>query len=136
MNSEMHCKFGELLKAWLDGELDARRAAEVELHTASCEACKEIAEDYRRISRCLNAVSQDVPPPATARILERTRLLGREEERVIRTLQRVAALAAAVLILSVGTLVLLNGTSPEFGASGRDNVMEIVLREPHWGEDI
>ena len=60
----------EELSAWLDGELDARRGAEVESHLASCDECASARDALRGVDRALQAVPL---PEATEDRLARLR---------------------------------------------------------------
>jgi hypothetical protein len=44
------CKFSEKLIAWLDRELTAEEAAEVERHLAGCSECRGAVDVYKRVS--------------------------------------------------------------------------------------
>ena len=52
-------KFGELLGAYADGELDADRAAQVEAHLATCAGCRRQIE----ILRDLDGLARQAGPP-------------------------------------------------------------------------
>ena len=57
----MRCRtVPKLLSLRIDGRLSARRAADVELHLASCSACRLEAE---RLQRSWGALAQLPPPP-------------------------------------------------------------------------
>ena len=44
------CEFSEKLIAWLDRELPAEEAAEVERHLAGCSECRSGVDAYKRVS--------------------------------------------------------------------------------------
>ncbi|MGH7123227.1 MAG: anti-sigma factor family protein, partial [Stellaceae bacterium] len=41
---------GNLVSPYIDGELAAEKAAEVERHLETCEACQTLVESERRVS--------------------------------------------------------------------------------------
>jgi hypothetical protein len=45
-----HAFDGEEVMAYLDGDLDARRAAELAAHLVSCSECQEVAQGFRALS--------------------------------------------------------------------------------------
>ncbi len=49
------CKFESSLIAWMDGELDAAAALEVEQHLPACENCAACAAQYREVSQAFAA---------------------------------------------------------------------------------
>ena len=103
----MNCRDAELkLKAWMDGELDPAAARGVEGHVAACTSCGERVADYRRLAVLIRE-AEPVPAPdvETGVIYEKACTARREEEGVIRILQRAAVTAAAVLIVSIGFAV-------------------------------
>lgn len=51
----MHDDIRNLLNAYLDGQLHGARQLEVELHLASCEACRKELKSLRRVSGLLHA---------------------------------------------------------------------------------
>lgn len=70
----MDChEVGELLQHFLDGELDASRAARIAEHLDDCRRCGLEAEAYEQIKASLAARRPDVP----AESLERLREFGR-----------------------------------------------------------
>lgn len=142
-----------LIKAWLDGELEPPRdgadnaagrehieGKEVEKHVASCVACAATARDYREISQALGSLAEErAPLPLIEAIEARARGMEREEKIMVRSLQRVAALAAAVLMVALGTLLwsssqhVIDPTAVSSGGQdGVDSVMAIVLGDPDW----
>ena len=137
MRAKETCEFESALKAWLDGELPREWAARVEKHTAGCTECRESLAGLREVSRVLKAVGQDAPrPPRLAVILQRVRIARREEAVVVGFLKRLTAVAAAVLLVSLGAL-LWKGVSNAAGdpdVEWRDDVMEIVLSNSPGGE--
>src|SRR5271163_598360 len=45
-----HAFDAEEVMAYLDGELEARRAAELAAHLVSCSECQEVAQGFRALS--------------------------------------------------------------------------------------
>ncbi|MDQ1589638.1 MAG: hypothetical protein QOG71_265 [Pyrinomonadaceae bacterium] len=78
------------LEEFLDGELDARRAAELSAHLAACRACAarydELLDEqslYASYERDLNATPQALWTGVAARIAKEDRLSGREQSPVV-----------------------------------------------------
>lgn len=57
---------GEELMAYLDGELSAARAADVESHVAGCRTCQQVLGDFRQVSRDLARWTVEAPPAMSA----------------------------------------------------------------------
>lgn len=56
------------LSAWIDGELDAGRSAELRAHLAACAACAGRVEALRAVDATLREVARASGPAETARI--------------------------------------------------------------------
>jgi anti-sigma factor RsiW len=56
-----------VLDAYIDGELDADRAAQVKAHTASCQACAAAVEDRRALRDSVRQSELYRPAPASLR---------------------------------------------------------------------
>ena len=120
------------IKAWLDGELEAEASGRLEQHLDTCEACRNAADDYRAISRRLQAVAAEPPPPPVVAIRRRIERVDAEKRRAIRLLQGVAAAAAAVLIVTTTLALWKESVSAEEESARHDDVMEIVLSSTPW----
>ena len=101
----------------VDGELEAVKGAELETHLGSCPACRAREEDERRLRALVRAGAPALEGrPASlspAQIVIRSRRAFAEEASLVRSLKRVAALAA-VLFLSSGLVIALEkGRSAE-----------------------
>jgi len=96
----------EELMAYLDGELPAAQARDVQAHLASCERCQAIAGDLRHVSSEMR-VWQAGETPASLRLPERsapTAVVPRPNWAFLRSRAMIVAtpvLAGAVLILIV-----------------------------------
>lgn len=147
---------GRWLRAYHDRELSPGRTRLVEEHVGRCEDCRVALGEIRRISRTLRAALTPPVVPSTglaggrdrrggiasgtlALILGRSRKERAEEAALIRSLQRVAALAAVFLIAAVLGWVWW---TPRTGSSGESQVyaqeyaLEIVLSDPSWKEEF
>ncbi len=132
MRGKKACEFESALKAWLDGELLRERAARMEEHVAGCTECRKAAAGFTEVSRALKSAGQDAPrPPRLSAILQRARIAQREEAVVVGFLQRLAAVAAAILLVSLAALLWKGGSNAagDPDAGWRDNVMQIVLSD-------
>src|SRR5262245_54112269 len=116
------CPKEALIKAWLDGELDPARADALASHAPSCPACQAALAECERITARLRELADSPPPPAPRVYSILTAAFRRVEEegRTIRSLQRVALVAAAVLVCAVAFLFFpLNGH--QSAEASRDN---------------
>jgi anti-sigma factor RsiW len=129
------CSHEKRIKAWLDGEIDRASASALEVHVASCPCCQAAAAECRRIAARLRELGDvPVPPPRVERVIAAARERVEEEGRAIRTLQRVALVAAAVLVCAVGFLFFpINGH--QAAEASRDNVLALVLSDPESAGD-
>jgi len=123
------CPSGTDLRAWIDGELDPRREAEMSLHAASCPACRSRAQEDRRIGKAIRAgsVVLTARPPAldARRILDRVRRIGDEEVRAVRFLRRLSAVAA-LLILGSGVLIAWSASDGPRQAEARASIRHLA----------
>lgn len=111
----------KLISDYVDGDLDERRAAELEKHMDACPDCREVLEDFRRIVKEARSLKTVIPAEAVwvriSRGLDGARIKEpRRSEPVTRLtparpffLARhpVWSAAAAALIVVVGGLALL-----------------------------
>jgi len=98
---------GDLLSAYLDGELTADEHVAVAAHLDACEACRSEFAATASARASLRSLPQIEPPPALF-------LVDRDspaEVRFLRPVWRWAAAGIAALALAVG-LVLGPGTRP------------------------
>ena len=57
------CEFSEKLIAWLDRELPAKEAAEVERHVEACSECRSDVDAYKRVSVEFDAYCDEAIAP-------------------------------------------------------------------------
>jgi len=96
------------LHAYVDGELDAARRAEVEAHLAANPAAAKIVRDYRSLNRDLHEAFDDVLneplPHAMVRVARR---------RPLEAMRRIAAALVLVAAGAAGGWALNDVTSPQ-----------------------
>jgi len=106
--------------AWLDGELDADRSAEMEAQVAASPELTACAAEHRRLATKLQAAFApvavaDVPPPSfqSADVFHfGARVTGRERRALLGPPQWAAMAATLALGLLVGSLVSRGPYSP------------------------
>ena len=99
------------LKAWLDGEVTAKLAAEIQSHLASCPSCRQWEADFRQLADFLRRAELGTAPEARPAAVRRLGVQARAEaQRTVLLLQRAAATAAAVLLVAC-----IAGAWPLFG---------------------
>src|SRR5437764_11454560 len=108
------CEYGILVSAYHDGQLDAERARQVEVHLAACPACAAELEGLRRLSRALAGwQAPQMPEEVLGRLHEAvTGEVVAAERGVMRLARALSGVAAAVMI--AGTLWLMG--APDTGA--------------------
>lgn len=105
-----------ILDAYVDGELDADHAAEVETHIAECSNCSAA---WRHLLSLRSAVRENAtyyqPPPALAeRIRKSLRDAGEPQRTMFRPYWRWTALAACLLLaVSLGFNLFMLRTRPQ-----------------------
>jgi anti-sigma factor RsiW len=121
------CEFSAtLVQAYLDGELDAPRAAEFEKHLASCRQCTATLEDARSLRSSLQQAALYEPAPAELRRKIRSELAISAAPPAISPLPfwRLFALAAAVVLvtsLAWYAIPRLNTTGSSTGSNTASN---------------
>jgi anti-sigma factor RsiW len=98
------CDFSEKLIAWLDRELPAKEAAEVERHVEACSECRSDVDAYKRVSIEFDAYCDEAIAPDARRRMPRW-------APVVSAAGAVAALLVLFLILT-----RTPGQSPAFHA--------------------
>jgi uncharacterized small protein (DUF1192 family) len=97
--------------AYLDGELDPRRASAVGAHIGACKTCQAVADDMRRVSQSLTHWHIGDPPRGLAApagsVVVRSTTAGDLLRPFIAAHTQLAA--AAALFVVVGGLWLMNG---------------------------
>jgi anti-sigma factor (TIGR02949 family) len=122
--SAMDCThIRSLVSPYIDGELAAEKAAEVERHLESCEPCRALVEDERRVSAAVRHHGERFRAPAhlKARVLSevgrRSRGSGWSDLRMLGTGWNPVALAAslvlAVMLSSGATVAYLSRSAEE-----------------------
>lgn len=92
------CVLGDQLAAYHDGELAPSLARRFEAHLADCPACTRELDELRRISEAVRGASAaTLDPAALARIHQQVH--DQPDPAVLRTLYRLAAAAAVVLLV-------------------------------------
>lgn len=124
-----------LLKAWIDGEVDAPTADALGRHVAGCSACRVARDDYASIGALVRrAALGPAPDVSIDGVMRRVASRGRERIEVIRSLKRITAAAAAVLLLSTAFLfwdaAAGNVRSTESETVRHDAALEIVFSVP------
>lgn len=71
---------GKLLQQYLDGHIDAGRAARIEAHLEDCRRCGMEADTYERIKTTLAAQRPHMAPESIDRLREFSRRLARGED--------------------------------------------------------
>ncbi len=112
-----HHKAGQLLSAYLDGELAASETAAVQDHLMDCAACREAYEDLRVTKAALGQLPPAEPPvefwaavrePAPR---ERVAAPGRWRWRMPVLVRRPAwAIAAVLVVLALAAVPMVKGT--------------------------
>ena len=101
----MKCSEHEDLAAFLDGELDERRAGEIRAHIESCRQCRRAAELLKRSWDALEYVEAAEPPAGfVRRVMSRTRR---------RSLVPLSAAAGALVTAGILYLALSVGGNGE-----------------------
>ena len=80
-NGMDHAQASERLSGHLDGELDAKEAAAVEVHLATCEACRRELSELRRTVSALSALRgpgvEEGGPDLVSGVVDRVRRRSR-----------------------------------------------------------
>lgn len=118
MNQAMHPMEREEVMAWLDGELEAARAAEVEAHVRACAECGALPEELRGVSARL-AAWQVEPAPKRIEQAVHARATDRPASRWFGLRpwmwQLAGALGVLVIVAAISTPNLMRsrmGTAP------------------------
>lgn len=112
------------LNAYIDGQLDAERAADVEVYLAEQPDEADRLRDYQAINRQLrNLHSEVLQQPVPKRLLRS----GRRRLQFWKSVERIAAVLALVLVGGVGGWLVRDQLSPQAPAFAQVLVEEAVL---------
>jgi anti-sigma factor RsiW len=130
------CNWSTRLDAYIDGELPAKAAAEVEAHLHTCESCRADLGALGRMSRAFDEYFED----RSAAARQRSTLLvaritasaaaplaaaawhSRENRQIARLSRAVAAVAAVVVVAGIGWLHWSDSQSSKLEAGPPDTV--------------
>jgi anti-sigma factor (TIGR02949 family) len=126
----MSCEYSAtLLHAYLDGELDAARAAEFERHLEDCRECTDtlgVAESLR--SSLQRAQLYEVAPPAVRRkVRGEFHLAAAPESRSALAAWRLAAVAATILLVTAAGFLVAS----RFRSTGPEGVTATEVIDAH-----
>jgi anti-sigma factor RsiW len=121
-------RFHELVRDWLDGDIDAESRAALDAHAATCEACRALMTDLRNIRQTASTLERHAPPPrvwarleqqlaaeprfreaASRRAADMTSTAGRRTRPNLWNWRSpVLALAASLILMVGGSLYVLH----------------------------
>ncbi len=119
-------RFHELVRDWLDGDIDAASRAALDEHAATCEACRAMMTDLGHIRQTASTLERHAPPPrvwtrleqqlaaeprfreAAARRAANITPIGSRSRSIWSWRSPILALAAGLLIMIGGSLYLLH----------------------------
>jgi anti-sigma factor RsiW len=55
-------RFHEIVSDWLDGDIDATQRAALDAHVATCDACRALMADLRRVRQTAATLDRHTPP--------------------------------------------------------------------------
>jgi anti-sigma factor RsiW len=95
------------LQLWLDGRLDAARAAELEAHVSDCARCRREVESLRAVKACLrrDLTEHEVPAELRARVGRALDAEGHGQQRSV--VRRRAFVGVALAAAAVAAFLLL-----------------------------
>src|SRR5579863_6155017 len=126
----MSCDFsGTLLHAYLDGELDAMRAADFERHLETCRECTATLGAAESLRASLQRAQLYETAPANLRKRIRAELkvsAASASGSLLSTWRWLAAAAAILLVTGVAWF-----TVPHFSATGSESVTSAEVIDAH-----
>ncbi len=137
------CPMSSKLTALREGWLEPEEAEDLRRHTAACARCRETA---KRLEEAVRLLRHDADPVAPPRMGWEALLEAARDERVtlafparrMRTWGIRAAGVAAVLILTIGSIVLLRGgdqTVPPAASGPPPDDLELLLEDHALASD-
>jgi len=122
----------ELLHAYLDGELDAPRAAEFERHLEGCSACVRTLESQEALRSSLHRAQlyETAPPDLNAKIRSQLREATGPAPRRFFSWQLLAAAAALILVLGI-TWKVVPGLRSESSTSVAETALAAQIVDAH-----
>ena len=128
----------DALSAYLDGQLAPARAARLEAHVASCEACSGTLDGMRQVRTMLRALPE-AEPPRSFRLRRsdieapaRTRTIAAPPPSLMRAMPMLAAAAVIVFAITLGLDVTRDGNG---GTSRSAGLSAMTERTAAYAED-
>jgi hypothetical protein len=126
------------LSAYLDGQLAADRAAALEAHVASCEACAGTLDGMRQVRAMLRAMPEAEPPrsfrlrPSDIAAPARPRAIAAPPPSLMRAMPMLAAAAVIVFAITLGLDLTAGSNSDNDRSAGLSATTE---RTAAYAED-
>lgn len=137
MNQATHPMEREEVMAYLDGEMDAARAAAVETHLSECAECRALADDLRGVSQKMAAWQVEGAPTrlsenveAAAKGEEKQKVLTLTPLRRIHWVWKIAGGFALLLIVAAISIPNLLRSRMEWTADTGEYVATEEIRVP------
>ncbi|MGA8768456.1 MAG: zf-HC2 domain-containing protein [Candidatus Acidiferrales bacterium] len=138
----MHCSdISELAPLYIAGEVDSQRAAEVDAHLKTCPACMRELETQARLDARLREVliAEELD---VSRVNRRIRELiaadsaGRLVPRPRRWVTAAMGIAAALLVIAAGYLLMPAHVARVYADAATDHHLEVLEQQPRrWLTD-
>ena len=116
-------RFHELVRDWLDGDIDATSRAALDAHAATCEACRAVMTDLRNIRQTASTLERHAPPPRVwARLEQQLAADPRVREAAARRADNISPIGrrarttsiwswrSPVLALAAGLIIMIAGS--------------------------
>jgi anti-sigma factor RsiW len=115
-------RFHELVRDWLDGDIDATSRAALEAHATTCEACRAVMTDLRNIRQTASTLERHAPPPRVwTRLEQQLAAEPRFREAAARRADNITAIGSRtrpsvwswrspILALAAGLLIMIGGS--------------------------
>ena len=102
----MSCPRSNLISAYHDGELPLAQTAELEAHLGDCADCRAELEQLRTLSLRIQAA--DLPEPSDEAVERWMSVFSDARDRSVRRLASWMTAAAALIMVGVGLVTLLD----------------------------
>lgn len=125
----MKCRYSENdIALFVEGDLEPAKAAELEVHLVTCQACRELETDVRESQTVLKSFRQEMVSSAALSFV-RTRVLEQVSEKRLRPMwgRWVYALAGAMFVAVVSVSLILYKPKPDVRPTDEVKQPDVVV---------
>ena len=109
----MNCsEFKQMMDLYIDGELNDSQIADLKTHAAQCRSCRDELIAAEQLRGILSHMNDDISVPLPAQAAWRNAVRTEARRKRMKMIYSFCGAAAAVCVLTVGTVTMFNAKDP------------------------